>query len=355
MARVNHLIRNVGATVLYAAGVTRPSRIGRDELTIVTFHRFLPVDLRRQYPHPGLAVTPEVFAQFVEFFATNFDCRTVSDAVTAWQGGQRGPKPLLAITADDGQLDNFEYARPVLNRLGVPATFYAVVEATEQHCLLRHDRLGFYCQRILELKTHPVENLRPYLSRQPPSRYATAGVPNDPNSLPRDLAFRLAQVAKAMIPAEMEQMIDVLRSLAGDPQLPAWSNVMNWDQLKTLANDGHEIGSHTTTHAILLAQCAPDLPKELAGSRQRLEQMIGKPIRSLAYPNGDFDDATLRATAQAGYQSAVTTRMGRNRPGQNPHALLRFDLQQEHNQIRAGRLSPAVLCWRLNRTERVSL
>ena len=41
---VKYLIRDMGAAVLDAMGLTKPSRISRTQLTIVTFHRFLPRD-----------------------------------------------------------------------------------------------------------------------------------------------------------------------------------------------------------------------------------------------------------------------------------------------------------------------
>jgi len=47
----------------------------------------------------------------------------------------------------------------------------------------------------------------------------------------------------------------LIRSLTIDPDRPDWGGMMSWDQIRTMADEGHEIGSHTVTHSILLKEC----------------------------------------------------------------------------------------------------
>lgn len=64
------------------------------------------------------------------------------------------------------------------------------------------------------------------------------------------------------------------------------------------SQSGHEIASHTLTHPDLTTLSDADLHSELSDSQQILENLIGKPVISLAYPFG-ADDARVRtATAQ---------------------------------------------------------
>lgn len=334
-----YLVRDMGAALLYAAGITRPRRLPKDRLTIVTFHRFLPQEYRDAYPHRGISVTPEMFGAFLDFFGQHFDCRTVSKAVAAWREGRRGHKPLLAITVDDGVEDNYTYGRPELARAGIPATFYVTVRAVEEDQHLWHDVIGFY--------TH-------HLASRPgpmPAALRELGVPWTSDRLPPDAPLRLVDVAKRMPAAARTALIEQLRQLAGDPPLPGWSGMMSWNQVRALAAEGHEIGSHTMSHAILLRQCQPDLDYELAGSRARLEDILGRPVRSFAFPNGDFDDQSLAAVPRAGYETAVTTRIGTNAPDASLFELRRFNIEQERNQRRRGGLSRALLSWRLSRAQ----
>jgi peptidoglycan/xylan/chitin deacetylase (PgdA/CDA1 family) len=81
---------------------------------------------------------------------------------------------------------------------------------------------------------------------------------------------------------------------------------LSWPELRRLAECGWEIGSHTCSHPHLTSLGDAGLARELAESRGRIEQELGRPCRSLAYPYGDHDTRVLAATAAAGYQAACT-------------------------------------------------
>src|SRR5687768_2003192 len=114
MKRLKSLLRDVLAGVLYTTGVTRPK--DRDLLRIATFHRVLPPEDLAEYPIPGLVVTPDELAWLIEFFSENYECGRLDRIHDRWVSGDAFRRPPLAITFDDGQLDNFTHAKPVLDR-----------------------------------------------------------------------------------------------------------------------------------------------------------------------------------------------------------------------------------------------
>jgi peptidoglycan/xylan/chitin deacetylase (PgdA/CDA1 family) len=80
---------------------------------------------------------------------------------------------------------------------------------------------------------------------------------------------------------------------------------MSWQQVTELADGGWEIGSHTRTHPHLTEVHGEALAQELQGSREDLEQRLGRPCPSLAYPYGDVDEHVVGAAVQAGYRTAA--------------------------------------------------
>lgn len=82
---------------------------------------------------------------------------------------------------------------------------------------------------------------------------------------------------------------------------------MDWGQIATLAEEGWEIGSHTRTHPILPDVEDAPLAEELAASRMELEERLGRPCRSIAYPYGAVDARVTTAAGQAGYATGATT------------------------------------------------
>lgn len=81
---------------------------------------------------------------------------------------------------------------------------------------------------------------------------------------------------------------------------------MGPEQLAELAERGWEVGAHTHTHPRLSRLDATQLAAELERPRALLEEWLGRPCRSLAYPYGDFSAATVAAARAAGYSAAAT-------------------------------------------------
>lgn len=66
---------------------------------------------------------------------------------------------------------------------------------------------------------------------------------------------------------------------------------------------GHEIASHSVTHALPFSRLADDdLQRELEESRTRLERVLGTPVLGFRAPGWDVDRRTLEAVARAGYR-----------------------------------------------------
>jgi peptidoglycan/xylan/chitin deacetylase (PgdA/CDA1 family) len=87
--------------------------------------------------------------------------------------------------------------------------------------------------------------------------------------------------------------------------------VMGWNELRALVEAGWEVGSHTRTHPWLTRLDDARLREELAGSRAEVEDGLGGPCRSLAYPYGDLDGRVAEAARAAGYAAAGGVLPGR--------------------------------------------
>jgi peptidoglycan/xylan/chitin deacetylase (PgdA/CDA1 family) len=97
--------------------------------------------------------------------------------------------------------------------------------------------------------------------------------------------------------------------------------------IRRWAEAGFEVGSHGTMH-VALAGADPDvLRTEVADSREKLSDLVGKPVNGYCYAYGSMDAAARRAVAEAGYDHAcaVTSRVSLG-----PHALPRIWIGQVH-------------------------
>lgn len=106
----------------------------------------------------------------------------------------------------------------------------------------------------------------------------------------------------------------------GDEGPMAWPGIDRWlggehehellglgvDGLADLRAHGWEIGAHTHTHPRLTTLAGAALAEELERPRALLEEWLGEPCRTLAYPYGDVSPAVAEATRAAGYAAAAT-------------------------------------------------
>jgi len=91
-----------------------------DRGIIVAFHR-----VTDKLPEDGLTRSSRDFERFCRFFKTNYDTVSLQEFISRVERGV-SVAGSLAITFDDGYLDNYEVAAPILQKLGLPATFFVV-------------------------------------------------------------------------------------------------------------------------------------------------------------------------------------------------------------------------------------
>jgi peptidoglycan/xylan/chitin deacetylase (PgdA/CDA1 family) len=107
---------------------------------------------------------------------------------------------------------------------------------------------------------------------------------------------------------------------------------MTWDELRSVAERGHEVGSHTVSHPHLTRVSDVELARELRESRERLESELGRPCPFLAYPYGDENGRVRIAARAAGYEAAFGL-PGRSRP-YDPFAIPRLGIWRKDGPVR---------------------
>jgi peptidoglycan/xylan/chitin deacetylase (PgdA/CDA1 family) len=86
---------------------------------------------------------------------------------------------------------------------------------------------------------------------------------------------------------------------------------MDAGQIRTLAADGMEIGSHSRSHPYLARiNDEGTLRAEILGSRLKLEALLGRPVTAFAYPFGHTTPRIVEMVREAGYRSARSTYPG---------------------------------------------
>jgi len=301
-------IKEAIAAVGHAIGVwTSLERAQRRSWTVVCYHRVLPAAERARYFCPDLVVTPEALHAHCAVYRQHYEVVTVAEGWRRTQRGEFGAKPLLSLSFDDGYRDNFLHAVPILEEHGLRGSFYVIaglVGSTE----------------------------RPWYDRVA-------------NALP-DRANARAQVEalKQLPDSERRAAVEAIVAKAANSDTPADDNlIMDAAQLRVLAQRGHELGAHSMTHPILTRMEETALDAEIAGARRALSLAAGCDIAGFCYPNGNYTAGIAQAVATAGFDYALTTRQGKNRPAARAMEVARVFIHQDWLSTPDTRPSAALL------------
>lgn len=298
-----------------------PHRLGgaSAQLWILMYHRILPIsDPRHGREEPGMIVTPTSFRQQMQTIKTLFEVLPLAEWVERRLQGKSLPARTCAVTFDDGWLDNFEFALPILQTAQIPATVFVVSD-------LAGTCQQFWPNRLAQLLALPgtARNHTAFTWLQQLPGY------NAEERLPPEQIAAIINACKRFTDLQLIAHIERMEA-ASNVAPPVSPALMDWDQLRSLQASGLiEIGSHTRHHYRLVEELPPAiLYDEIVGSRTQLEERLGKPVKLFCYPNGDVSRAAMELVSKH-YAAAVTTQKGINSATSPLHTLTRIGIHED--------------------------
>ncbi len=112
------------------------------------------------------------------------------------------------------------------------------------------------------------------------------------------------------------------------PGQPAWvkeEDLLSWQEVSELANDGFSFGAHTVNHPNLTAMPISTAEREIVAGKAQIEKHIGKPVEFFAYPYGRWN-GTVRGVVGNHFRGACATAAAPVGPNCDPLALPRADV-----------------------------
>jgi peptidoglycan/xylan/chitin deacetylase (PgdA/CDA1 family) len=284
-----------------------------DRLLVLGWHNVGSTWLFPSRPGAG----PRGMERQLRFLRRSASVVDLGQALDALATGRPLPARAVAITFDDGYRDQLELAAPMLERLGLPATFFLIPGVLSRTVRPWWELIAWAFMRAT----------RDAIAWE--GTTMTLRTPAERRAALLAVIERLKRRAGAAREAALDALTDALGP-AGDPSDDQM--FLDWDGARRLARGRLTVASHTFHHGILSQEDEQTQRDDLLVSRQQLERELGVPVELLAYPNGrlgDYDQTTMAAARQAGYTHAVTTMPGWNRPSTPPYEVLRFVQQPE--------------------------
>jgi peptidoglycan/xylan/chitin deacetylase (PgdA/CDA1 family) len=273
-----------------------PSKIGADGTApaILLYHRVgtLTTDVH------ALSQEATSFRAQMAYLHERYRPMPLEELLSFAQCGRIPPRA-VAVTFDDGYIDNYSIASSILMEFHVPATFFVTTERLGDHYEYWWDVL----ERIL---LSPTSALPARLQVELPQGPRTFGAETFEQRLIAHTEIYRAIVASPA-PVRDEILAALVRLAGRTTVVESTSRRMNAIEIAELAQrDGHTIGAHSSRHLMLPDQPPEVQREEIEHSRQALEMLLDRPVRSFSYPFGRFNDVTIDAVRAAGFEMAVS-------------------------------------------------
>lgn len=294
-----------------------------DRLTVLAYHRIAdPNGVGFDTFEPNVSATPAAFAAQMDFIRQRFNVISGRDLVAWLKGEQPLPTHPALITFDDGYRDNLDHAWPVLQQRNMPAVIFLATDYIGRATPFYWDLVAYcFAHTTKKEAVLPLIGLQQWRDRE--SR--TAVLKNWLSSLKK-----LPDQEKWSAINQLPQLLDV--SISADTFAGLH---LTWDQVRTMAAAGIEMGAHTRSHPILTRISLEQARLEVEGSKKRVEAEINQPVTLFAYPNGlptDFSAELQAILALVGFKAAFTMVPGPTRAAEvrrKPMAIRRIFLRHK--------------------------
>lgn len=269
--------------------------------SVLAFHRVLsPPERKCAYSSPAIVVDTEIFESRLRFLRENYFLLGLGDFLAIAEGTMPCPDQAVMITFDDGWKDNYTNAFPVLRSLSIPATVFLSSSYIDSDKTFWQEEM---CQLIDTLCLNNPESIgRVSL----PMRLAKIGTLSRQRRVQaiREYIGGLKRQGYEYIEDTLQSLRQSADEIALD--LPIRDKFMSWADVREMADAGIDFGSHTVSHRMLDKLSNGEALRELVDSKERIESETGRPVRSLAYPNGNYSNKVMELAGDAGYEAAFS-------------------------------------------------
>ena len=266
-----------------------------------------------------LAVSPDNFEQQLQVLQKKYAVCSIPEIIENLKKG-KVKKNCFALTFDDGYRDNFENARPLLEKYNIPATFFIPTNNLLNGKAFWWDRLQDAILKTRQLpETLDINFLdrkfgfslgeESILNEEIEKMHIHWVVPADPPTRRSLLFHKLWAMLQPLPPAQIETHLTRIETWAGKENVPlnTQSEIMNADQVRELASRNlFTVGLHTENHVALSHHSAQIQQQEILKNQMDLNKMVNQTSQVIAYPYGEYNNVTIQVAKELGMQAGFS-------------------------------------------------
>lgn len=277
--------------------------INRKELIVMNYHRVYDEVLDTEFDRGVFGLSAQEFEKQIKWLKKNTHIISEEELISHIESGKPFSKRCVMITFDDGYIDNYELAYPILSSSKVPATFFIPTEAIEKRRVGWWDLISYFVRKTNKETININDKLMSVQSDQ------------EKDAVIKEL-LRVMKTSKESKSFNLIETLSQQCELAFPTHEVQSSQLMSWDQIREVQANNISIGAHTHSHRVLSTITDEEQKNELEISKKILEDKLGVPVNSVSYPVGSsefFTQNSKKSAREVGYKIAYSFNTGINR------------------------------------------
>lgn len=255
-----------------------------------------------------------LFRQQLEYMKKMFNFVSMEQVIEAAENRYTLPDNALLLTFDDGYVDNYTYAMPLLEEFGAQGSFFIPGKTFATHQLLDVNKIHYILASAdMEKLVTDVRRAMDYYRGQefdfaPTNdlyeQYAVANRFDTKETIfvKRMLQTVLPEKLRTMIASELfEQYVGVTE------QQLAYELYMTEDQIRTMKRHGMYIGLHGYDHYWLANLESDQMKKDIDMALEVMDEFIDRKQWVLNYPYGNYNNDVINYIRSQGACLGMTT------------------------------------------------
>jgi peptidoglycan/xylan/chitin deacetylase (PgdA/CDA1 family) len=329
--RVSYAIRMIVSHALYYAGALHVIRrfALRKKAVVLMYHRVLtPEQRRRTASPPGIVVDDATFARHLAILKRHFTILTLEEFEERLLNNRPFEDASCLITFDDGWIDNFENALPILRAQRVPAVIFLAVNFIGQRRVFTREALTHLIVKALEqCRNDPA---RAASFRELLAPLGLDGALDIADERPLHKVKSLIESHRYASGPRYEAAVTSLSRQLGleAAELTDLDTFVDWQQVDEMRRAGVAFGGHGADHRVL-DQVSPEVVRsEVETSSTLILDRLGVAPTSFAYPGGGWNGEVADTVKHNGYQLAFTIEPGYVSAHDDRYAVRRMNIHE---------------------------
>ncbi len=262
---------------------------------ILVFHG---IDINGETKYNSRFVSKTYFEELIIYLKKNYNIISLED----FYAKKFKPHTLnIAITFDDGYLNNYKYAVPILKEHHIPASFYITTVHEKQPYLWMDfiDLVSYHTTKkevIFNNKLFKRNTKKEFIHYNIPLKETLKKIP-----------FEKIEAIYSIFKNDWQNI--------AKQNLEDYWQLMSYTQIQEISEDNlFTIGSHAKTHANLTEIPIENAKQELLNSKKTLEKICNTTITTLAFPFGYYNNKLVDIAYNLGYKNILLVDYNNNSP-----------------------------------------